>query len=481
MDEGGICNDFFCTFAEYFKVSMEKNIIIAGDGEVGFHLAEMLSADTRNNVKIIDPKSGMQKRFESNPDVMAISGDPTSFSVLKDACIDEVHLFISVVHEDNRNIVACAIANQLGAEKTIARVSNLEYLSDDNRAHFKAIGIDHLVSPESIASKEILRMLRQTFSTDTYDFGDGKLRLYTVRITDINKNIEEGSDKKYCVIGRKLSEITFENPDIEFRAVAILRGGETFVPKSTDIFQDNDMVYLIAKPSSNELLLKLIGKENDEIHNAIIVGGGRIGKITAEKLEKKMNVKLIDIDSERCKQLANTLENTMIINGDATDIKLLEEEDIRNTDAFIAVTRDSETNIFACLLAKKYGVKKVIPLVDNVSFISIAKDIGIESIINKKFITASYIARFTIEANVNHTKVLNDTDAEVLEVEVKSGSKAVGKLIRELPLIDGAFIGGVVRGDEAFISRGPFLIKEGDKLIMFAKQSAIKNVEKLFN
>lgn len=459
---------------------MEKNIIIAGDGEVGFHLAEMLSSDTRNNVKIIDPKSGMQKRFESNPDVMAISGDPTSFSVLKDACIDEVHLFISVVHEDQRNIVACAIANQLGADKTIARVSNLEYLTDENRAHCKAIGIDHLVSPESIASKEILRMLRQTFSTDTYDFADGKLRLYTIRITDINKGVNE-NEKRYCVIGKRLSDISFENPNIEFRAVAILRNGETFIPKSNDIFEDNDIVYLIAKPSSNELLLKLIGKENDDIHNAIIVGGGRIGKITAEKLEKKMNVKLIDIDNDRCQQLANTLENTMIINGDATDIKLLEEEDIRNTDAFIAVTRDSETNIFACLLAKKYGVKKVIPLVDNVSFISIAKDIGIESIINKKFITASYIARFTIEANVNHTKVLNDTDAEVLEIEVKKDSKAVGKLIRELPLIEGVFIGGVIRNNEAFISRGPFLIKEGDRLVMFAKQNAIKHVEKLFN
>ncbi len=444
-------------------------IIIAGDGEVGFHLAKIVSGSGNHDITIVDPHEELLKMVESYTDLMTITGNSTSMSVLEKANVSKADLLISVLHDESINIITCMLGKKLGAKRTIARVNNTEYLTDKNKEMFKTMGIDFMVGPERIASREIVRLLKQTAATEIFDFSEGKLSLFLMRL-----------DQDANVLDKSLDEIARQYPHLDFRAVAIHRDSHTIIPKGNDRFQDGDLAYVITRPEGIRKLIKMGGKAHFAIKSAIIIGGGRIGRKTARALERSMNVKLIEIDRERCKNIAEGLERTLIVNGDASDVQLLEEEGIRETDAFIAVTNNTETNIFACLLAKKYGVKKIIPLVENVDYIDIAQTIGIDTLINKKLIAASYIARFTMGAEVASLKCLNGVDAEVMEFIVKPGVPVTRNPIRSLNMPKDAIIGGVIRKNKGLIAIGDLQIKENDKVVIFSLPHAISKVEKLF-
>ncbi len=445
------------------------NIIIAGDGEVGFHLAKMLSGEN-HNITIVDPHQELLKLIETHTDLLTITGDSSSIEVLEQANVRGADLLISVVHDEKINITTCAIGKKLGARRTIARINNVEYLTNENRELMRSLGIDSMVCPERIASKEIVKLIKQPAATEIFDFTDNKLSLLLIKL-----------DEKALVLNKSLNQIASENPKLDFRAVAIHRNNKTIIPKGDDVFKLNDLAYVITKPQGIDSLMRLGGKEIVEIRNVMIVGGGRIGRKTAQLLEREMNVKLIEMDKDRAFDLIDQLEKTLIINADARDIELLEDEGIRNMDAFIAVTDDYETNILTCLLAQRFGVKRVIPLVENIDYISISQSIGIETVINKKLITASYIVGFTMNADVKSTKCLSGVDAEVFEFLVKPGSVATKKQIKQLDCPRGSIIGGIVRGDTSFIAIGDFQIKEGDTVVIFALPEAVSRVQNLFN
>lgn len=444
------------------------NIIIAGDGEVGFHLAKMLSGEN-HNITVVDPHQELLKLIETHTDLLTITGDSTSIEVLEQANVKRADLLIAVLHEEKTNILTCALGKKLGARRTIARINNVEYLTNANRELMRSLGIDSMVCPERIASKEIVKLLKQPAATEIFDFTDNKLSLILIRL-----------DEKAQVINKTLNQVASENPKLDFRAVAIHRNNKTIIPKGNDMFKVNDLAYVITKPQGVEMLMRLAGKETIDIRNVMIVGGGRIGRKTAQLLEREMNVKLIEVDKDRAFNLIDQLERTLIINADARDIELLEDEGIMNMDAFISVTNDYETNILTCLLAQRYGVKRVIPLVENIDYISISQSIGIETVINKKLITASYIASFTMEAEVRSTKYLNGVDAEVLEFLVKPGTPATRKLIKQLDCPKGSIIGGIVRDNQSYIAVGDFQIKEGDNVVVFALPQAFNRVQELF-
>ncbi len=444
------------------------NIIIAGDGEVGFHLAKMLSGEN-HNITIVDPHQELLKLIETNSDLLTITGDSASIGVLEQANVRKADLLISVVHDEKINITTCAIGKKLGARRTIARINNVEYLTNENRELMRSLGVDSMVCPERIASKEIVKLIKQPAATEIFDFTDNKMSMLLIKL-----------DEKAKVLNKTLNQLAAENPKLDFRAVAIHRNNKTIIPKGDDSFKLGDMAYVITKPGAIDMLLSLAGKEPVEIRNVMIVGGGRIGRKTAQLLEKEMNVKLIEIDKERAFNLIDELEKTLIINADARDQDLLEDEGIRNMDAFISVTNDYETNILTCLLAQRYGVKKVIPLVENIDYISISQSIGIETVINKKLITASYIVGFTMDADVRSTKVLSGVDAEVLEFVVKPGAPATKKQIKDLDIPRNCIIGGIVRGNQSYIAVGNLQIKEGDYVIVFSLPSAIGKVQDLF-
>lgn len=447
----------------------KMNIIIAGDGEVGFHLAKLLT-DENHDITVVDPHSDLLKLIEAHTDLMTIPGDSTCISVLERANIRRTDLLISVVHDEQINLMTAIIGKKLGAKRTIARVNNTEYLEEKNIELFKSLGIDHLVCPERLAAEEIVNLLEQTAATETFGFSGGKLILFMIKL-----------DEKAAVVGKTLDQIASEYPFLDFRAVAIHRNSKTIIPRGNDEFKANDMAYVITRPSGINTLLKLGGKEEFDINKVMIVGGGRIGRKTAIRLEKLYDLKMVEIDRERSILLSNDLRNALVIHGDARDIELLQDEGIEDMDAFIAVTDNSETNILTCLHARKFGVKKTIALVENIDYIDISQNIGIDTIINKKLITASYIARFTMGSEVISSKLLHGIDAEVFEFVVKSNSAIVKKPIRKLQFPVGAIIGGIVRDEDSYIAVGNFTINEGDKVVVFSLPSAIHKVDRFFN
>jgi trk system potassium uptake protein TrkA len=445
------------------------NIVIAGDGEVGFHLAKLLT-DENHDITVVDPHTELLKLIESHTDLMTIAGNSTCISVLERANIKRADLLISVVHDEHINLMTCIIGKKLGAKRTIARVANTEYLLPNTMELFKSLGVDHMVCPELLAAEEVVSLLEQSAATETFRFSNGKLILFLIKL-----------DEQAKVVGKTLDQIASEFPNLNFRAVAIHRNSKTIIPRGNDEFKANDLAYVVSKPDGIKTLMELGGKKPFEIHNVMIVGGGRIGRKTSVALANKYDIKLVELDKERCMLLTDELPDSLIINGDARDIELLRDEGIENMDAFIAVTDNSETNILTCLHARQFGVKKTIALVENIDYIDISQNIGIDTIINKKLITASYIARFTMGSSVASSKVLHGIDAEVFEFIVKPDSPITKKPIRKLKFPDGAIIGGIIRGDESYIAIGNFNIKPGDKVVVFSLPSAIHKVDRFFN
>lgn len=444
------------------------DIIIAGDGEVGFYLAEAL-ADSNHNITIVDPHEELLKMVEAHTDLMTIVGESNSVSVLNRANVQKADLVISVLHNESINILTAILAKKMGAKSTIARVNTLENVNKESQQLYNELGIDILISPEDIAGLEVVKLLEQPAATEIYDLSDGQLSIFLLRI-------EAGAP----VIGKTLSEVAALRDHLDFRAVAVHRGLETFLPTGDTKFSENDLVYVITKPEGMHDLMEMGGKKKMEVNNIMLVGGGRVGKVISKRLEKDLNIKLIEQDADRCMKLTDLLDDTLIINGDARDINLLEDEGIDGVDAFIAVTNSAETNILTCLHARKFGVKKTIALVENIDYIEISQNIGIDTVINKKLIAASYIIKHSMGDEVSSFKCLSGINSDIVELVAKKGSPITKKPIFELNMPEGSIIGGIVREGKSFIALGQHQVVEGDKVVVFALPGAIPKVEKMF-
>ena len=445
------------------------DIVIAGDGEVGLHLAEALVRD-RHNITIVDPHEELLKLVESHSDLMTITGDSTSTSVLRRANVSRADLVIAVLHDEHINLLTGIIAKKLGAKKVIARVNTMENLSPEVWRMYQDLGIDGLLSPEDIAAQEIISLLKQNASLETYDFSGGKLQLFMVKL-----------ESEAELIGKSVEEVTEQYQHIDFRIAAIHRRQSTFIPQDDTVFQLGDMVYVVTKPHALKDIIRLSGKKQINIHNVMIVGGGRVGRITAKRLENDLNIKILEKSKERCVELTNNLSKALVVNADARNLDILEEEGIAEMDAFIAVTDNTETNILTCLQAKTFGVKKTIALVENIDYIDISQNIGIDSIINKKLIAASYMVRYTLGAKVSSMKCLSGIDADIVEFEVRKGSAVTKKMIGKLPMPSDAIICGIVRDGESYIATEDFEIQTDDRVVVLALPNAIPTVERLFH
>ena len=445
------------------------NIIIAGDGEVGFYLAEAL-VNSNHNITIVDPHEELLKLVESHADLLTIVGESNSVAILKKANVAKADLVISVLHSEPINILTAILAKKLGAKYTIARVNTLQNLAPENVKTYNELGIDVLLSPEDIAGHEVVKLLQQPAAIEIFELSDGKLLVLLIRIS------HEAS-----VVNQSLNDIARNYKSLDFRAVAIHRGEDTFIPDGDTVFLPNDFVYVITKPEGVDRLLKMGGKEDVEINNIMLVGGGRVGKVIAKQLENDLNVKLIEQSKERSMKLIDILDETLIINGDARDINLLEEEGIEGVDAFIAVTNSSETNIITCLHAKKFGVKKTIALVENLDYIEISQNIGIDTIINKKLSAASYMIKHSMGDEVASLKCLSGINSDVVELIAKKDSPVTKKPIRNLKMPEGSLIGGIVRDNISYIAIGDFQIEENDKVVVFALPGIASKIEKMFH
>ena len=439
-------------------------IVIAGAGEMGSHLAKMLSGNG-HDITIVDKDPKALDVVGSLADIITVEGDSTAFATLRKASVRKCDLFIAVNHEENDNVVAATLAKQLGAKKSIARIDNEEYLEPNNKEIFIEMGIDYLFYPEKVAASEVINLLGHTSTTEYVDFSSGKLSLVVFRL-----------DPASSLIGRKLSGFSEEEGLLAYRTVAISRGGQTIIPRPDECFMGGDTVYVIARQDAVREVMEFSGQSSIEIKNMMILGGSRIGIQIASALQDDVNVKLVDYSADWAYRLAEVLERTLIINEDGRNTEAMMEEGLSNMDAFVAVTGRSETNILTAMLAKRLGVKKVIAEVENMNYINLAESIGIDTIINKKLVTASNIFRFTMSTDVQAIKCLTGSDAEVLEFIVKPNSPATKSRIRDMDFPDDAIIGGIVRGDKVFIAVGTTEINAYDRVVVFAMRGSVGRV-----
>ncbi len=443
-------------------------IIIAGMGDVGYHLAKQLSSES-HDIIAIDTSQERLSYTDSMTDILTLNGSSTSIKILKEAKIDKADLIVAVTSSEEVNLTTAILGKRLGAKRTIARVSNAEYLESENIMGFREMGIDYMIYPEELAAMEVVNLINRTAATDVIEFENGKISVIGLRL-----------DKNAPVIHQKLIEVAKANPTLDYRIVAIYRNFRTIIPSGNDKFLPNDQIFVATKPEGIESILRLAGKENINFDTIMILGGGKIGRRVAEVLSQKMTVKLIESDEEKTFELADQLPNTLVIRGDGRDIDLLAQEGIIDVDAFVALTDDAETNLISCLMAKHLGVKKAIALVDKVDYIPLTQTIGLDSLINKKLIAANSISRFIRKRDMVAYASLEGIDAEVIEFIAQPGSDVIKYPIKDLDFPKGSIIGGIVRGDNTIIASGKTQVNANDRVVVFSLPDAVKKVEKYF-
>jgi trk system potassium uptake protein TrkA len=447
-------------------------IIIAGAGEVGFHLSKLLSFES-HDITLIDLEKDRLVHADTRLDIKTVLENATSISALKNAEIDKTDLFIAVTSSETTNITACVISKKLGAKKTIARISNSEFTANKKEINFKDLGIDELISTEELATNEIKLLIEKAAFHDTHEFEEGKLTMLGITLS-----------KSAPFIGMSVKQAAVSFSEIHFMPIAIKRktSGETIIPRGNTIFEVGDKAYFITLKEGVEELNKLSATINRPIKNVMILGGSKIGEKTARELcNKNLNIKLIEYKKARAIRLAEELPEALVIYGDGRDVELLEDENVSEMDALVAVTGRSETNIMSCLVAKSKGVNRTIALVQNVDYFNLSKNIGIDTLINKKLLAANSIFRYIRKGEVLEVTILNEINAEILEFKAHKNSKITKKKIKDLKIPRDAIIGGIIRNDKGVIALGDFQIKNDDKVVVCCFPKTISKVEKFFN
>ncbi|MBT6170674.1 MAG: Trk system potassium transporter TrkA [Flavobacteriaceae bacterium] len=446
-------------------------IIIAGAGEVGFHLAKLLSFESQD-ITLIDNKKSNLNIAEHQLDIKTIEGNSASISVLKEANVDKSDLVVSLTSSETTNFSTCFLAKQLGAKRTIARISNSEFINSDHDIDFNSIGIDELISPENLATEEIKLLIHESAFTNIHAFEEGILKMMGVKL-----------EKKAPFVGKNVMEAASVFPGVHFMPIALKKEGteKTIIPRGDTVFCDGDQVYFITDKKGLQELYNLLGTVKQNIDNIMILGAGRIGSKLARDLSNEgLNVKIIEINEEKANNLAEELSDVMMINVDGRNVDLLVEENLENMDAFIATTGNSETNIMSCLMAKSKKIKKTIALVDNMDYFNLSQSIGIDTLINKKLLAANDIFRFVRNGDIVELAKLNNMDAEIVEFNVSNKSKVLNKKIVDLNFPREAIIGGVIRGDKGIIALGDFVIQYGDRVLVCSTPEVLSKVESLF-
>ena len=442
-------------------------IVIAGAGEVGTHLAKLLSREDME-ISLLDEQAERLGDLSANYDLLTKVGNPTSIHDLRDIGVKDCDLFISVTPHETENMTACLIANQLGAKRTLARIDNYEYLLPENKKFFEEMGLNHLIYPEVLAANEIEESLRTNWMRYHLHLSQGALELCVIKVRNTAK-----------IIGQTFSSGVYNHG--RYRIVAIKRDQETLIPRGQDTVEEGDMVYCVCTKDDMEFMREELGKSKREIKNVIFFGGGRIARKAATELVDEMNIKIIERDRELCKVLSEKVPNALIINADGSDMDVLKEEGIQDADAFVAVTDNSEANIFACLAAKRFGVRKTIAEVENLDYIPMAEGLDIGTVLNKKTIAASYIYQMLLNGDVRNIRNLLKVNADVAEFKAREGSFITSKRVCELNLSRNIELGGLVRDGVGMLVNGNTRILPGDNVVVFCQDTNISQIEKYFN
>ncbi len=441
-------------------------IVIAGAGEVGMHLAKLLSREEQD-VILIDKDSERLATIDANYNLMTLQGSPTSFSVQHEARVERCDLFIAVTPYETHNIIACSIAKSLGAKKTVARIDNYEFMQTSHRDFFNSMGVDSLIYPEYLAAQEIVTALERSWVRNWFELHDGELIVIGVKIRD---NAE--------LTGKQLKQLAMSQHF--FHVAAIKRNHETIIPRGDDYICVNDILYFTTTRDHIDDIRKVCGKVNRDIRKILIMGGSRIAVRLVALAGNKYKFKIIEMDRDRCMKLPELCPDSTIVYGDARDIDTLTEEGVGDMDAFIALTGSSETNILTSLTAKEYGASKTIAEVENIQFISEAESLNIGTIINKKLLASSRIFQILLDADESTSKFMALADAEVAEIEVKPKSRVTKAAVKDLHLSHDMTIAGLIRDGKGMLVGGNTMIQAGDHVVVFCLTGAIHKIERLF-
>lgn len=439
-------------------------IVIAGAGDVGSHLAKLLTHEEQD-ILVIDENAERLAFLDSNYNLMTLTGSPTSFRTLREARVGSCDLFIALTPSETDDIVACSIAKNLGADITVARINSYDFMEERNHELVTRMGVDKLIYPEYLAAQEIITAMRRSWVRQWFELHDGEIIVVGVKLTPI--------------AGQKIRDFAFANRN--FHVSAIKRAHEIIIPRGDDTLEAGDIAYITSTHEHVDELLALTGKIEHKIRRAMIMGGGKIAIRLASLAGDEFDFKIIDNNPEVCRHLPEKCPNCDIIQGDARDIDLLIDEGIDQYDAFIALTGSSEANILTCLTAKEMGIKKTIAEVENIQYISQAEGLNIGTIINKKLLASSSIFQLLLDADSSTSKCLALSDAEVAELEVHPGAKISGKPVKDLKLSHDMTLAGLIRDGKGMLVGGDTVILPGDHVVVFCLSGALHKVEKLFN
>lgn len=444
-------------------------IIIAGAYAIGTHLAKLLARNDQDIV-LIDEDEERLNNISSDYDLMTVHASPSSIKALKNAGVGNADLYIGVTPDENMNMNSCILAKALGAKKTVAKVNNYEFMNPELKVIFDNVGIDSLIYPENLAAQDIVNGLKMSWVRQRWDVHNGALIMLGIKLRETCEILNEPL-KDLC------------KPESPYHIVAVKRGDETIIPRGDDVLKMYDMAYFMTTRNYIPYIRKIVGKEHYvDVKNVMVMGGGNTAVRAVQMMPEYMNVKIFESDEKRCEQINELIDTdkAMVINGDGRDISLLVEEGVKNTQAFVSLTGNAETNILACLTAKRLGVRKTIAMVENIDYVKMAESLDIGTIINKKAIAASHIYQMMLDSDVKNTRFLMTANADVAEFTAQDGSKVTKKKVFELGLPHGTTIGGLVRGGEGHLVSGGSQIEAGDIVVVFCHNVNMSKIEKYF-
>lgn len=444
-------------------------IIIVGAYAIGTHLARLLSRNNHDTI-LIDSDENRLSNIGSDYDLMTIQASVSRIKTLTDAGVSNSDLFIAVTPDENLNMNACMLAKSLGAKRTVAKIDNNEYIDPRFKPIFDRVGITSLIYPENLAARDIANGLKMSWVRQRWDVHEGALVMLGIKL-------REGCE----ILNNPLKELC--KPESPYHIVAIKRINETIIPRGDDVLKLNDIAYFMTTRPYIPYIRKIVGKEHYvDVKNVMIMGGGATAVRATSMMPEYMNVKIFEANEARCDKLNELIDTdrVMVIHADGRDVSVLIEEGIKNTQAFVALTGNAETNILACLTAKRMGVRKTVAMVENFDYASMAESLDIGTIINKKALAASYIYQMMLDADVNNIRFLMSANADVAEFTAQPGSKVTKKKVFELGLPKGATIGGLVRNGEGQLVSGGTQIEAGDSVVVFCYDINMSKIEKYF-
>jgi trk system potassium uptake protein TrkA len=444
-------------------------IIIAGAGGIGFSLARRLSLQ-KHSLTLIDEDGERCAQAEEQLDVAVVKGNASSRSVLADAGAAEADIFIAVTRSDEVNMLACLFASRLGARQRIARVRNAECFQEPALLLPSDLGIDLYIRPEEETIAKIARLLIRSAASEIIDFMNGRIQMIGVKL-----------DEACPCIDVQLKDLGTEESRALFRIVAILREGRTLIPTGNDALRRGDEVFAVVDRGNADVFLSLVGKSDQRLDTLMILGGGRIGRGLAARLEKQgIEIVLVDMDRKTSLKAAGELDRTTVVHAEASAIDTLAAEGLLDKDAFVAVTGDDETNVLSCLLARRLGVRRTIALVNKESYLPLMSVIGVDATVNTRITAADAILAFLRHGEVRTLASLGDIDAEISEFAIGASRRLVGKPISSLSIPSGSVVAAIIRGEQVIIPTGATALEKDDRVMVFALPRAARAVQREF-